>query len=763
MPAFASHAPVEAPPADPLHGGAISSHVLPAAAPVPAALDPTHAPHPVAHGTAVVASAAATPSGLASLVIPSTSRQIEALRARGDGVPLEPRTARSMELALRLEPGALGVIRVHAGPDAWTLAQRLGAPAVLEGDDLFFQKGTYHPAGSALLTYHLRRWAARRAPGRSDALSPAALSAVHAPRGPVATAAGLPVGGADATIVEEWQALADGSPYRLFAALLSYDPLARQAVARPADEALAAALLELAPGAPPVNLATLRANGGLAQFVTTLTREALAPGVLALRERLAADVASFLADPAGWLTRAQRRGEATPGLVVDPHAVPRQQAVEFFVLRVAPHLRALARAVEDQTAVGAAFRASGMLSLQALAAVDHAPAARVLAVGVFDVGLVAVVQRGPNWWELVVGGAVHTFEDAAGAVAGQALSALIGLGGPDAQQLVRAAGADLGRILRDPVAFFQHLVAALGMGFGQFAAHLGSNVERGVLQWLTGQGGLTLPSLDAAGLLTFGLETAGLSYAAFTGDLAAAFTKRHRAGARLVAGLDTLHAYAPQLQDLAVGPGGPAGQLTALAGHLIGEVTSLDVRALVFAQVKAGAGAATPGAGGADAAGVPHPGRGRGGGGGGGGGGGAPGGRHHQPGGAHRGPRRDGVLRPGHDHRRPGDRPARRGREDRPGAAKGGTGGAGRRGGRGGSGRGAHRPGGASEAARQGTGGRPALSYPCRGGAGAAGSGAAAPCDHRRGPSGAATPPLPPPPGVNPAGTPCRRRCRRPP
>ncbi len=113
-------------------------------------------------------------------------------------------------------------------------------------------------------------------------------------------------------------------------------------------------------------------------------------------------------------------------------------------------------------------------------------------------------------------------------------------------------------------------------------------MECGALQWLSGQGGLTLPTLDAAGLLTFALETVGLSYASFTGDLETAFARHHHDGAKLVAGLDTLYQYAPPaLHDLASGPGGPAGQLAALAGHLIGEVKTLDVRALVFDQVKA--------------------------------------------------------------------------------------------------------------------------------------------------------------------------------
>jgi len=236
---------------------------------------------------------------------------------------------------------------------------------------------------------------------------------------------------------------------------------------------------------------------------------------------------------------------------------------------------------------GAASRASGMLSLRALGAVDHAVGARVLAVGQFEVGVVAVVQRGPNWWDLVVGGVVHRFEDAAGALAAQGLSALIAVGGLGAQQVVHAAGQDLGQILANPGAFFAHLATALGEGFRLFAGDLGGNLERGALQWLSGQGGLTLPALDAAGLLTFALETAGLSYATFTDDLATAFTTHHRDGARLVAQLDTLYGYAPALADLAAGPGGATGQLTALAGHLIGDVKSLDVQALVFAQVKA--------------------------------------------------------------------------------------------------------------------------------------------------------------------------------
>jgi len=232
-------------------------------------------------------------------------------------------------------------------------------------------------------------------------------------------------------------------------------------------------------------------------------------------------------------------------------------------------VRALARAAADQAALGAAYRASGMLSLRALGAVDHAAGARVLTVGQFEVGVVAVVQRGPNWWDLVVGGVVHRFEDAAGALAAQGLSALIAVGGPGAQQVARAAGQDLGQILANPGAFFAHLAAALGEGFRLFAGDLGGNLERGALQWLSGQGGLTLPAPDPAGLLTFALETAGVSYAAFTGDNVQA---QVFAQVKAVLGPQLLLRVAPTLLGYLI-PGADVAEAVGAMVRLVGVVT----------------------------------------------------------------------------------------------------------------------------------------------------------------------------------------------
>ena len=104
----------------------------------------------------------ATPSGLAPLIIPSTSRQLDVLRARGDGVPLDPQTLRRMEKNMRVP---LGDIRIHIYPAAWTLCQHLGAQAYADGTDIYFQKGAYQPgtpAGRNLLGRQLQRAVAWR-------------------------------------------------------------------------------------------------------------------------------------------------------------------------------------------------------------------------------------------------------------------------------------------------------------------------------------------------------------------------------------------------------------------------------------------------------------------------------------------------------------------------------------------------------------------------------------------------------------------------
>jgi len=149
--AVGEQAMAEAPPApDGAHQPAHGADVRAAAAPPP---------QPAPHG-------AATPSGLAPLVIPSTSRQIEALRARGAGVPLGEALARMMAGGLGVDAADLAPVRLHHDPGAWALAARFGQPVYAEGNDVFFQKGAYQPGtpqGRNLLGRQLARTPAVRA------------------------------------------------------------------------------------------------------------------------------------------------------------------------------------------------------------------------------------------------------------------------------------------------------------------------------------------------------------------------------------------------------------------------------------------------------------------------------------------------------------------------------------------------------------------------------------------------------------------------
>ncbi len=132
-----------------------------------------------------------TPSGLAPLVIPSTSRQLDILRARGNGVPLEPRILRHMEANMRVP---LGDMRIHNDPDAWTLCQRLGAQAFADGTDIYFQKGAYQPGtpqGRNLLGRQLQRAVAWRTEQQAKE-----AEAARAAQAPVARATEHPEGAA---------------------------------------------------------------------------------------------------------------------------------------------------------------------------------------------------------------------------------------------------------------------------------------------------------------------------------------------------------------------------------------------------------------------------------------------------------------------------------------------------------------------------------------------------------------------------------------
>ena len=437
------------------------------------------------------------------------------------GVPLDATLARMMAGGLGVDAADLAPICLHHDPGAWALAARFGQPVYAEGNDVFFQKGAYNPGtvqGRNLLGRQLARTPAVRAAQhlRAAATYPAspaqASAAAHvpaaAPHAPVVAAPHVPRGGDDrSTLVNELTRLAEqpGSGYALFTVLLGSDPLTGRAVPRPDDATLATEIVRFVPNGA-TYLPALRANGGLTQFVATMTDHAhlayfVTPG---LASGLAHAVAAFLANPESWWEQAL---DHTPW-----HSLT-QAADEFFQRLFTTYLMA----VQDvaRNAGPAVFGAIGAAAQGALTAVGHvtgmvghAAGAVVRMVATFASGPVAVVERATGQWVVVVNGVVSPLEQAALAQAENAIKEVIGL-----QLTPLALPATLGRIAWDhlPPPLAKTLVAecigvclrsidlvgALAEGGLEF---LGVIVEHGVIGFVRGL--TALPPLQAVAILT---------------------------------------------------------------------------------------------------------------------------------------------------------------------------------------------------------------------------------------------------------------------
>lgn len=72
-------------------------------------------------------------------------------------------------------------------------------------------------------------------------------------------------------------------------------------------------------------------------------------------------------------------------------------------------------------------------------------------------------------------------------------------------------------ILKDPIGFGRNLATGIGGGFQNFAANIGTHLQKGFMQWLFGafaQAGIQLPeSFDLKGILSLALQVLGLTYA----------------------------------------------------------------------------------------------------------------------------------------------------------------------------------------------------------------------------------------------------------
>ncbi len=585
----------------------------------------------------------ASPSGLAPLVIPSTSRQIEALRAREEGVPLAPSAAQGLAARLGVEAADLAPVRLHDGPRAWALAAHFGQPVYAEGNDIFFQKGAYQPGtvqGRNLLGRQVARTAAVRAAVQrlTDAAHPTPRDVAHAPvaaQAPVAAAPHVPHSGDDrATLVAELTRLAaqaSGS-YTLLTQVLEADPLTGQPVPRPADATLATEILRLVPGGAASLPALQRVPGVLARFVAAMTDAAhlgrdLPPGAAAA---LIADRAAFLHDPRAWLERQL-------GLNWTPTADPTSQADQFFQTAIQPYLAAL-RQVAQALGPGVA-RDSGSPSAAVL---PHAYAGplhvlqeatlygRVVALlgnRADDVTRYAVALDGQVAGDLElraghalrpllaalaapapapagVMAALGGFLAAVGASLGHVPTALTDLLTQKARDLLAGLlggtalaqlGDAVGAILHDPGAFLRNLGTALQAAIGALLTHVRLHIGGDLVSWLTGAlgGAIPLPALSFADLgpaaLTALIPTAqavlGLDEAHLLDRIAAAYARRRhisleRARAEVVAAESRLGQLATLAQDTWAGLKQDPRQLVAeLFDNLRGFVETALVQA----------------------------------------------------------------------------------------------------------------------------------------------------------------------------------------
>ncbi len=127
-------------------------HRLGASSPAEAAVDGDSAPTSVRRRTIAGRVADGIGAEGGPLDGPSSA---ELRRARGAGSPLDGGVRRSMERGLGVD---LSAVRIHDGPVADRLGERMQANAFTTGNDIFFRHGQYQPgsrAGQRLLAHEL--------------------------------------------------------------------------------------------------------------------------------------------------------------------------------------------------------------------------------------------------------------------------------------------------------------------------------------------------------------------------------------------------------------------------------------------------------------------------------------------------------------------------------------------------------------------------------------------------------------------------------
>jgi len=389
---------------------------------------------------------------------------------------------------------SFGQVRIHADPEADALNRGVAAVAFTVGSDIFFRAGAYQPhsaAGQHLLAHELTHVVQQRA-------------------GSLGTSGGgnaggtMTVGAADDRHEQE----AEQTAHRVTAALQRQGP-ALTAPATSPGAALSRAhdpAVALAPGAPGVaripDLTVRRFGlGDLWQAVTGAASAAWGGFTGALRGIAQAGYTA-VTGTLHWAQAVVTGAGQLAGQAVTVVANAAHNATQFAV-----------------TVGGKVVGLVGQVTAQAIGQVMQTVAAA-------RTSLAAVTNMAA-----FLGRKLHDAPAAfVRALQDKAHQVLMGVLGPDVSAILGGAAGTLALILKDPLKFLNNLGLALKAGFGMVSRNLKGVLQGGLMSWLSGSLGVTIPDgavkFDVAGIIGLGLNALHLGYDALKAGVIAGLTKQ---------------------------------------------------------------------------------------------------------------------------------------------------------------------------------------------------------------------------------------------
>ncbi len=425
---------------------------------------------------------------------------------RGGGQPLEATVRRGLE-------GVFGVdfapVRIHADPEADALNRGVAAIAFTVGSDIFFRAGFYQPhsaAGQHLLAHELTHVVQQRS-------------------GSLGTGGGGNAGGGTLTVGaadDRHEGEAEATAQRVVAAL-QVRGQALQAPATTPGAALsrahdpALALTRTASGVARVPALTVWrfGLGDLWQAVTGAASAAWGGFTGALRGIAQAGY-DAVSGTYHWAQAVVTGAGQLAGQAVTVVANAAHNATQFAV-----------------TVGGKVVGLVGQATAQAIGGVMQAVAAArtsLAAVTSMAAFLARKLHDAPAAF-------VQALQDKAHQV-------LMDVLGPDVRAILGGAADTMALILKDPLKFLNNLGLALKAGFGMVGRNLWGVLQGGLMSWLSGSLGVTIPDgavkFDVAGIITLGLNALHLGYDALkAGVIAGLSAKGVKDAATVVSRLET--------------------------------------------------------------------------------------------------------------------------------------------------------------------------------------------------------------------------------